>query len=90
MSEHEALDHQDVEQILTQALELAELKVSNEGNHFHIIAVDACFATMSRVKKQQLIYAPLQQYIATNQIHAVSIKTYTPDEWLQQQKFNSM
>ena len=90
MSEHQALDHQDVKQILDQALELTELKVSNEGNHFDIIAVDARFETLSRVKKQQLILAELKQYIATNQIHAVTIKTYTPDEWARQQKFNSM
>jgi acid stress-induced BolA-like protein IbaG/YrbA len=55
-----------------------------------VVAVDACFEGMSRVKKQQMIYAPLMDYIKRNDIHAVSIKAYTPDEWARDKKLMSL
>ena len=36
------------------------------------------FDGMSRVKKQQAIYAPLMDKIATNEIHALSIRRPIP------------
>lgn len=46
------------------------------------------FDDMSRVKKQQSVYAPLMEYIADNRIHALSIKAFTPQEWARDRKLN--
>lgn len=80
------MDSAKVQQILEQALNLEEIMVKGEGSHYEVIAVDASFDGMSRVKKQQLIYAPLMEYIQRNDIHAVSIKAFTPDEWARDKK----
>ena len=45
------------------------------------------FIDMSRVKKQQTIYAHLSDEIASNAIHALTIKALTPDEWQKQKHF---
>lgn len=67
---------------LRDAIELDDVYVqTDDGSHFHIIAISDQFAEMSRVKKQQAIYAPLIGYITDNRIHALSIKTYTREEW---------
>ncbi|ASO30022.1 BolA family transcriptional regulator [Vibrio anguillarum] len=79
-----------VQQLLEQALNLEEIHVKGEGSHYEVIAVDACFAGMSRVKKQQLIYAPLMEYIQRNDIHALSIKAFTPTEWARDKKLMSL
>ncbi|MCT8155287.1 BolA/IbaG family iron-sulfur metabolism protein [Klebsiella aerogenes] len=55
---------------------------------FQILAVGEMFDGMSRVKKQQAIYAPLMEYIADNRIHALSIKAFTPQEWARDRKLN--
>lgn len=78
----------EIQAVLEQSLTLDEVHVSGEGSHFHVIAVGDMFATLSRVKKQQAVYAPLMPYIADNRIHAVSIKAYTPDEWARDRKLN--
>jgi len=52
------------------------------------ISIGEMFGELSRVKKQQAVYAPLMEYIADNRIHAVSIKTYTPAEWARDRKLN--
>lgn len=84
------MDSAEVQQILEQALNLEEIMVKGEGSHYEVIAVDASFDGMSRVKKQQLIYAPLMEYIQRNDIHAVSIKAFTPEEWARDKKLMSL
>ncbi|GAB2669272.1 BolA family iron metabolism protein IbaG [Vibrio panuliri] len=84
------MDSAKVQQILNEALKLEELHVKGEGSHYEVIAVDACFDGMSRVKKQQTIYAPLMEYIQRNDIHALSIKAYTPEEWARDKKLMSL
>ena len=84
------MDSAQVQQILEQALNLQELHVKGEGSHYEVIAIDESFENMSRVKKQQLIYAPLMEYIQRNDIHAVSIKTFTPQEWARNKKLMSL
>ncbi|WP_432468938.1 BolA family protein [Agarivorans sp. Z349TD_8] len=81
---------EQIEQILMQTLELEHVQVTGEGNHFQVIAVGNMFQELSRVKKQQAIYAPLKDYIASNEIHALGIKAFTPDEWQKQQKFGQL
>jgi len=84
------VDSAKVQQILEQALNLEEIHVKGEGSRYEVVAVDASFDGMSRVKKQQLIYAPLMEYIQRNDIHAVSIKAYSPEEWARDKKLMSL
>ncbi|MFT6927619.1 MAG: acid stress-induced BolA-like protein IbaG/YrbA [Psychromonas sp.] len=76
-----------IKEKLEQALELDECIVKGENGTFQVIAVGSIFADMSRVKKQQAIYGPLTEEIASNAIHALSIKALTPDEWQKQKHF---
>lgn len=76
----------DIQQRLRDALELDEVIVKVDGSHANITAVGELFADMSRVKKQQTVYAPLKEMIASGELHAVSIKTYTPTEWQREKK----
>ncbi|GAB7218567.1 BolA family iron metabolism protein IbaG [Vibrio comitans] len=84
------MDSTQVKKLLDDALQLAEIHVKGEGSHYEVIAVDESFEGMSRVKKQQLIYTPLMEYIQRNDIHAVSIKAFTPDEWQRDKKLMSL
>ena len=76
----------EIESILRAALSLDEVYAQGDGSHFQVIAVADLFAGMSRVKKQQTVYAPLAEHIASNAIHALSIKAFTPEEWKREKK----
>jgi len=80
----------EIKHILENALELDEIIVKGEGSHYEVIAVGAIFEGMNRVKKQQTIYGPLMGQIAANDIHALSIKTFTPEEWARDKKLMSL
>lgn len=75
-----------VKSLLTEQLDLTEVIVKSDGSHFHITAVGSCFDGLSRVKQQQLVYKPLLANISDGSMHAVSIKTYTPEAWEKDKK----
>jgi acid stress-induced BolA-like protein IbaG/YrbA len=74
-----------IEQVLTDALAAERVLVGGDGRHFDITVVSAHFEGQRPVKKQQLVYAVLNEKIADGTIHAVMMKTLTPNEWQDQQ-----
>lgn len=82
------MDPKEIEVLLQDALNLDEVHVKGEGSHYQVIAVSEVFADMSRVRQQQMIYAPLQDKIADGTIHALSIKAYTPEKWRREKLLN--
>ena len=83
----ESMDIEKIKEKLQQALALDECIVKGDNGNFQVIAVSELFSGLSRVKKQQVIYAPLTAEIETNAIHALTIKALTPDEWQKQKHF---
>jgi acid stress-induced BolA-like protein IbaG/YrbA len=67
--------------VLTDALAAEQVLVGGDGRHFEITVVSAQFEGQRPVKKQQLVYAVLNERIADGSIHAVMMKTLTPAEW---------
>ncbi|UDG81490.1 Acid stress protein IbaG [Candidatus Profftia lariciata] len=84
------MTNNEIKDILMHALFLQEVYVTLQSNHVHIIAIDKRFFGISPVKQQQIIYAPLMQYIADKSIHALSIKVFTPQEWQTYCKLNKL
>ena len=78
----------EIEQLLKDALELAELHVKFDGSQCTIIAVADFLGELSRVKRQQAVYAPLKEAIKEGKIHAVTIKTFTTEQWQRDKMFN--
>lgn len=78
----------DIEKQLNDALTLDELHVTFDGSQCKVIAVSDMFADLSRVKRQQVVYAPLAEAISENKIHAVTIKTFTKEQWQRDKLFN--
>lgn len=80
------MDEEQLKTLLNDALDLSELYVKVDGANVDILAVSEAFENMNKVKRQQAIYAPLNPHIASGEIHAVSIKAYTPDDWARDKK----
>lgn len=51
------------------------------GDHLQAIVISSQFEGKSLVKQHQLVYGALQQAMATEAIHALALKTYTPEAW---------
>ena len=71
----------EVKTILDAGLTDCEVTVEGDGSHFDIVVIGDMFEGLRPVKKQQLVYAVLNEHIASGAIHAVNMQTFTPAEW---------
>ncbi len=69
-----------IEKSIRDGLPCTHLQVRGDGAHFEAVVVSAAFAGASRVKRHQLVYAALGDRMK-EEIHALSMQTYTPEEW---------
>lgn len=51
------------------------------GDHYQATVVSAEFEGRSLVQQHQLVYGTVKSAMASNDIHALALKTYTPDAW---------
>ncbi|MBW4575044.1 MAG: BolA family transcriptional regulator [Aphanothece sp. CMT-3BRIN-NPC111] len=51
------------------------------GDHYQAIVVSSQFEGKTLVQQHQLVYGALRQAMATEAIHALALKTYTPQAW---------
>jgi len=75
------MDPEEVKKLILAGLPACEITVKGDGSHFDAIVVGDVFDGKSMVAKQKLVYATVNDYIKSGQLHALSIKTYTPAEW---------
>ena len=75
------MDAAAVKVLLQNHMHECEFHVQGEGSHYDIVAIGAVFEGLRPVKKQQLVYAALTSHIADGSVHAVNIRTFTPQEW---------
>jgi len=69
---------------LQEALVDAEVVVkSDDETHFEAIIISDQFEGKSRIARHQLVYGCLGDAVG-NEIHALSIKAYTNNEWKDQ------
>jgi len=68
---------------IAQGMATEHLSVTGDGQHFEAVVVSAAFDGKSRVQRHQLVYQTLGDRMR-EEIHALSMKTFTPQEWLSQ------
>lgn len=74
----------DIQQTLTKRFADAQVELKIDGNHLYVVIVSDEFEGLSPVKRQQLVYALLQDEIASGAVHAVHMQTLTPSQYQQQ------
>lgn len=74
----------DIKAAIEAAIPDSEVQVAIDGSHINLVVISPAFEGLTPVKKQQLVYASLQDAIASGAIHAVHMKTLTPAQWASQ------
>ena len=69
-----------VEQLIRSGLPGCEVTVTGDGRHFEAVVVSDAFEGKSLLQRQRLVMATVNDQIASGELHALSIKTYTPAE----------
>jgi len=73
----------DVEAMIKTELPdaLVQIEDLKGGDHLEATIVSTQFEGKTLVKQHQMVYKALQGPLATEEIHALGLKTYTPAQW---------
>ncbi len=71
----------EIKKLIEATLNTQSVEVKGEGSMFDVIVVSDDFEGKSAVKKQQMVYASVNDKITSGEIHALTIKSYTTKEW---------
>lgn len=76
-----------VQSMIRAGLPDAEVQVQDltgGSDHYQVVVVSALFEGKTLVQRHQLVYRALQQAMSSDAIHALTMKTYTPQDWAAQ------
>ncbi|MEW6445064.1 MAG: BolA family protein [Pseudomonadota bacterium] len=74
------MNPEELIQRIQTAIPDADVTPSGEGCSFNLTVVSASFAGETLIKRHRRVMAPLNELIASGALHAVTLKTLTPEE----------
>ena len=74
---------EDVKRYIQEGMQCQHVEVVGDGHHFEAVIVSEAFRGKSRIQQHQLVYRALGERMR-EEIHALSMQTYTPEDWQQQ------
>jgi acid stress-induced BolA-like protein IbaG/YrbA len=75
----------ELQTIISSGMNCQHIEVDGDGRHWSAVIVSAEFEGKRLIQRHQRVYATLGQRMHTDEVHALSMKTYTPAEWAAQQ-----
>ncbi len=75
---------QDIERWILAALPCDKIEVKGDGQHFEAVIVSGEFRGKNMVQQHQLVFKALGDRMR-EEIHALSMKTFTPEDWANRQ-----
>jgi len=74
------MENEKVEELIRAGMPGAEVTVTGDGRHFEATVVSAEFAGKSLIQKHRMVMETVKEQIASDELHALSIKAFSPDE----------
>ncbi len=72
----------DIQKLIQEAIPGSEVTVrGDDGVHFEAIVISAAFEGENLVRQHRRVYQALGGRMESEEIHALALKTYTPDSW---------
>lgn len=76
----------EIQGLILAALPGSEAQVydpNQDGQHFSAVVIAPQFRGMPMIQQHRLVNQALQSYLASGEIHALQLKTYSPEQWQQ-------
>lgn len=75
------MDPDEISRLIEAGMPGSEVRVMSDDNtHFAAVVVSDAFAGKRPVARHQMVYRCLGELMG-NEIHAMTIRAHTPDEW---------
>lgn len=70
-----------IKDMIAAGLQCAHISLNGDGRHWFTTIVSPDFEGRRAIQRHQMVYATLGDKMKTDEVHALSIKAYTPSEW---------
>jgi acid stress-induced BolA-like protein IbaG/YrbA len=74
------VDPEEIKVLIENGLPSSTVAVQGDGTHFEAIVVSTDFEGKSLIEQHKIVFNTLGDAMK-DQIHALSLKTYTPHQW---------
>ena len=71
----------ELRSLIASHLPCEHLEVQGDGRHWQAVIVSAEFAGLRAIQRHQRVYKSLGARMHTDEVHALSMQTFTPQEW---------
>ncbi len=73
---------EEIQMLIQAQFPKDEVSVKSDDNtHFEALIISDEFKNKKRIERQRMIYSLLGDDISSGRVHALSLKTYTKEEW---------
>ncbi|MDR7380141.1 acid stress-induced BolA-like protein IbaG/YrbA [Rhodoferax ferrireducens] len=72
---------EELQNLIAAHLTCEHIELEGDGRHWYATIVSAEFEGRRAIQRHQRVYATLGAKMHTDEVHALSMKTYTPAEW---------
>lgn len=75
------MDAEEIQKMIESNVPDSKVVVQGDGRHFEAQIISATFEGLNLLARQRVVYSALGDNIRNGNIHALSIKAKTPQEW---------
>ena len=75
---------EQLQQLISAGLPCDVCQLEGDGRHWYATIVSSAFEGKRLIQRHQQVYATLGSRMHTDEVHALSMKTFTPAEWAKQ------
>ena len=72
---------EELKTLISAGLDCEHIELDGDGRHWFATIVSPAFGGMRPIQRHQRVYATLGNRLQSDEVHALSMKTFTPAEW---------
>ena len=77
---------EEIQSLIANGIACELCHVDGDGRHWYATVVSASFDGVRSIARHQRVYAAMGTRLKTDEVHALSIKAFTPLEWASQKR----
>ena len=78
------MNAEQIQSLIAHAIACDHCVVEGDGRHWYATVVSSTFEGKRLIQRHQAVYATMGDRMKTDEVHALSIRAFTPAEWAQQ------
>jgi acid stress-induced BolA-like protein IbaG/YrbA len=72
---------EELKELIEAVFADGHVEVTGDGRHFSAVVVSQAFTGKNMIAQHRMVYAALGDRFDTEAVHALTLKTYTPEQW---------